>query len=553
MSAYYDLGGFSRPVTTASAEAQTWFDRGLAWCYGFNHEEAGRCFRLAAEADPGCAMAQWGVAYAIGPNYNKDWEAFDEEELRQAFATARAALDRASELAGPATPVERALIEALAARHPSAQPPEDCAVLSDAYADAMRAVYERFGDDLDVASLFAEALIGRTPWQLWSLDTGEPAEGADTDEAIAVLEAAMATAERSGAGPHPGLLHMYVHAMEMSPTPERALPAADRLRDLVPDAGHLQHMPTHIDVLCGNYRDVVAWNERAIAADRVYVEHRGPVNFYTLYRCHNLHFKVYGAMFLGRQEAALEAAAELQAALPEELLRVEQPPMADLLEGFVAMRLHVLVRFGMWEELIAQPFPADPDLYLTTTAMLHYARGVAQAATGDLDGADRERERLAAATARVPDTRYLFNNTCLDLLAVASAMLDGEIEYRRGNHALAFEHLRRAVDLDDHLPYDEPWGWMQPTRHALGALLLEQNRVEEAEAVYRADLGIDGTLARACQHPDNVWSLHGFHECLVRLGRLDEAAIVEPRLRMAQALATVPVRSSCYCRLTAAA
>jgi len=550
---YYDLGGFTRPVTTASAEAQTWFDRGLAWCYGFNHEEAGRCFRLAAEADPGCAMAQWGVAYAIGPNYNKDWEAFDEEELRQAFATARAALDRASELAGPATPVERALIEALAARHPSAQPPEDCAVLSDAYADAMRAVYERFGDDLDVASLFAEALIGRTPWQLWSLDTGEPAEGADTDEAIAVLEAAMATAERSGAGPHPGLLHMYVHAMEMSPTPERALPAADRLRDLVPDAGHLQHMPTHIDVLCGNYRDVVAWNERAIAADRVYVEHRGPVNFYTLYRCHNLHFKVYGAMFLGRQEAALEAAAELQAALPEELLRVEQPPMADLLEGFVAMRLHVLVRFGMWEELIAQPFPADPDLYLTTTAMLHYARGVAQAATGDLDGADRERERLAAATARVPDTRYLFNNTCLDLLAVASAMLDGEIEYRRGNHDLAFEHLRRAVDLDDHLPYDEPWGWMQPTRHALGALLLEQNRVEEAEAVYRADLGIDGTLARACQHPDNVWSLHGFHECLVRLGRLDEAAIVEPRLRMAQALATVPVRSSCYCRLTAAA
>ena len=553
MSAYYDLGGYTRPVTTASAEAQTWFDRGLAWCYGFNHEEADRCFRLAAEADPGCAMAQWGVAYAIGPNYNKDWEAFDEEELRQAFATARAALDRASELAGPATPVERALIEALAARHPSAQPPEDCAVLSDAYADAMRAVYERFGDDLDVASLFAEALIGRTPWQLWSLDTGEPAEGADTDEAIAVLEAAMATAERSGAGPHPGLLHMYVHAMEMSPTPERALPAADRLRDLVPDAGHLQHMPTHIDVLCGNYRDVVAWNERAIAADRVYVEHRGPVNFYTLYRCHNLHFKVYGAMFLGRQEAALEAAAELQAALPEELLRVEQPPMADLLEGFVAMRLHVLVRFGMWEELINQPFPADPDLYLTTTAMLHYARGVAQAATGDLDGADRERERLAAATARVPDTRYLFNNTCLDLLAVASAMLDGEIEYRRGNHDLAFEHLRRAVDLDDHLPYDEPWGWMQPTRHALGALLLEQNRVEEAEAVYRADLGIDGTLARACQHPDNVWSLHGFHECLVRLGRLDEAAIVEPRLRMAQALATVPVRSSCYCRLTAAA
>ncbi|HEU0192670.1 MAG TPA: hypothetical protein VFQ71_00645 [Gaiellales bacterium] len=553
MDAYYDLGGFTRPVTTASAEAQVWFDRGLAWCYAFNHEEAGRCFRLAAEADPGCAMAQWGIAYAIGPNYNKDWPAFDEEELREAFATARAGLDLASEHAGPATPVERALIEALTARHPSAAPPEDCTVLSDAYADAMRAVYQRFPDDADVASLFAEALVGRTPWQLWDLETGEPAAGADTDEAVAVLEAAIAAVERAGAPPHPGLLHMYVHAMEMSPWPERALPAADRLRDLVPDGGHLQHMPTHIDVLCGNYRDVVAWNERAIAADRVYLEHRGPVNFYTLYRCHNLHFKVYGAMFLGRQEAALEAAAELQAALPEELLRVEQPPMADLVEGFVAMRLHVLVRFGMWQKLIAEPFPADPGLYLTTTAMLHYAKGIAHAATGDLDGADRQRGQLAEATARVPDTRYLFNNTCLDLLAVAAAMLDGEIEYRRGSHDHAFEHLRRAVGLDDHLPYDEPWGWMQPTRHALGALLLEQNRVEEAEEVYRADLGIDGTLARACQHPDNVWSLHGFHECLVRLGRLDEAAIVEPRLRMAQALATVPVRSSCYCRQTAAA
>ncbi len=553
MASYYDLGGFTRPVTTASAEAQTWFDRGLAWCYGFNHEEADRCFRQAAEADPGCAMAQWGIAYAIGPNYNKDWPAFDEAELRQALSTAHEALARASELAGPATPVERALIEALAARHPSPEPPDDCTILSDAYADAMRVVHERFADDPDVASLFAEALIGRTPWQLWNLETGEPAEGADTAEAIAVLERAMAIVESSGTRPHPGLLHMYVHAMEMSPYPERALTAADRLRDLVPGAGHLQHMPTHIDVLCGNYRDVVAWNERAIAADRVYLEHRGPVNFYTLYRCHDLHFKVYGAMFLGRPELALEAAGDLQAALPEELLRVEQPPMADLLEGFLAMRLHVLVRFGMWDELLAEPFPADPALYLTTTAMLHYAKGVAHAATGDLGGADRERERLAEATARVPDTRYLFNNTCLDLLAVAAAMLDGEIEYRRGSHDLAFDHLRRAVDLDDHLPYDEPWGWMQPTRHALGALLLEQNRVDEAAAVYRADLGLDGTLSRPCQHPDNVWSLHGFHECLVRLGRLDEAAIVEPRLRMAQALATVPVRSSCYCRMTAAA
>ena len=542
MSTYFDLGTHTRSVSTVSRDAQQWFDRGLVWCYGFNHEEAIRCFERAAAADPELAMAHWGIAYAIGPNYNKAWEAFEEDELTAAVALAYAEIGAAQALADGASPVERALIEALAQRYPAVLPADDCALWSDAYAGAMRDVYARFGDDRDVATLFAEALINRTPWALWDGKTGQPAEGADTLEALAVLERAM---EQPGPR-HPGVLHLYVHAMEMSPFPERALRAADELRDLVPDAGHLLHMPTHIDVLCGLYRDVVVSNSRAIVADGKYLEREGALNFYTLYRCHNYHFKLYGAMFLGQLEPALEAGAELVATLPEELLRT--PPMADWAEGFVPTRLHALVRFGRWRELIDEPLPADEELYCVTTAMLHYAKGVAHAALGEVDEADVHRVLLARAIERVPPTRYLFNNTCLDILAVAAGMLDGEIAYRRGEFDRAFALLEEAVARDDALPYDEPWGWMQPVRHALGALLLEQGRVEEAEAVYRADLGLDDTLSRPCQHPDNVWSLHGYHECLRRLGKGTEAAMVRPRLDLALARATVPIASSCFCR-----
>lgn len=223
--------------------------------------------------------------------------------------------------------------------------------------------------------------------------------------------------------------------------------------------------------------------------------------------------------------------------------------MADWLEGFLAMRVHVLIRFGRWADILALPAPADPELYSVTTAMRHYARGVALSATGEVGPAEAERELFREAVSRVPETRMLFNNTCHDILAIASAMLDGELEYRRGNHDLAFTALERSIELDDSLPYDEPWGWMQPTRHAYGALLLEQGRVAEAEAVYRADLGLDGTLPRALQHPGNVWSLHGFHECLLRTGKTGEAALVAQQLKMATALADVPIEASCFCRL----
>ncbi len=549
MSDYYDLGTYGRRVTTNSPKARLWFDRGLIWCYSYNHEESVRCFERAAQYDPDCAMAYWGIAYAHGPNYNKAWEAFDKVDLTQSLSQAHSAVQNALTCMKSASAVEQELIKALQYRYPNATPGEDLSIWNDDYANAMREVYQSFPDDLDVCALFAEAIMNRTPWQLWDLKSGEPAEGANTMEAISVLEKALKVDDLREMQRHPGLLHMYIHLMEMSPHPERALRVGDNLLDLVPDAGHLQHMPTHIYVLCGQYDKVVSANTKAIIADRKYLEREGPIHFYSLYRCHNYHFKLYGAMFLGQYKPALDAANEMIATLPEQLLNVPTPPMADWLEGFVPMKMHVLIRFGKWQEIIDEPLPENQELYCVTTAMTHYAKGVAYATTGDIAAAVEQQRLFQSATSRVPDTRYVFNNTCLDILAIAAEMLNGELEYRKGNFEAAFQHLRKSVELDDNLPYDEPWAWMQPARHALGALLLEQDRVEEAEAVYRADLGLDHTLSRACQHPDNVWSLHGYHECLRRLGKTDVGKLIKQRLDLANSRADVPIKASCYCRL----
>ncbi|MGI9238168.1 MAG: hypothetical protein ACR2QZ_12270 [Woeseiaceae bacterium] len=544
---YFDLGVYSMKVTTSSREAQTWFDRGLIWVYAYNHEEAILCFERALHEDPNCAMAHWGIAYAIGPNYNKPWDAFEEDEKPDCITLAQKAITKAGEMQIEISAKEKALIEAIALRYPKDASVVEYAPWNEAYADAMRAVHEKFSEELDVCSLFAEALMNRTPWKLWDLATGDPAEGADTLEAMAVLETAFE--ELDGAWAHPGLLHMYVHLVEMSPHPEKALRHGDVLSTLVPDAGHLLHMPTHIDVLCGDYQNVVARNRSAIVADEKFLAKRGADNFYSVYRCHNYHFKIYGAMFLGQVSVALESAEQLIATIPEDFLR----SLADWFEAFVPMKQHVLIRFGLWQEILAQDLPADSELYSVTTAMMHYARTVALSNTGDLSEAEVERDLFFAARAKVPETRMLFNNTCLDILQVAEQMLLGELNYHKGDYEKAFDHLRRSVEIDDGMPYDEPWGWMQPTRHALGALLIEQGNYEEAEAVYRADLGVDSTLSRACQHPGNVWSLHGLHECLVHRGESVESRQVKIQLDKAVARAEVPIKASCYCRRKAAA
>ena len=546
---YYDTGAYTRPISTTSPEAQTWFDRGLAWAYGFNLEESARCFRRAANADPDCAMAHWGIAYAAGPYYNRQWSGFDALELPKVLEETHAAARRAIDLCPRVSAVERALVEAIAARHPASRPPADFAAWTNAYADGMREAYRAHPEDPDVCTLFADALMSRTPWKLWDLTRGEPCPGASTREAREVLESAIRQREEVGGPAHAGLLHFYIHLMEMSPIPEAALQAGDQLRALVPDCGHLFHMPTHIDFQCGHYQNVVVRNSEAIVADRKFLEREGPLNMYSYSRIHNIHFKLYGAMFLGQYRTAMDAIREFEASVPEALIRMESPPMADMLEGYYGLKLHALIRFGRWREILDEPLPHDPKLYLVTTSIHHYARTVAHAALGDIQSAEREKERFDAAVVRVPPTRTLFNNTCLDILAIASEMLRGEIEYRKGNHDAAFDHLRQAVALEDGLPYDEPWGWMQPARHALGALMLEQDRVAEAEAVYRADLGLDESVIRARRHPDNVWGLHGLHECLRRQGKHTQAEMIEPRLKLALARADVPIASSCFCRL----
>ena len=542
---YFNLGSYQATITTSSPEAQVWFNRGLVLCYAFNHQEAHECFKLALAADPRCAMAYWGIAYVLGCNYNKPWAAFDPEDAARSIREAFEATQKAMELREGALKNERLLIEALPYRYQAESPGDDMGKWVDDFAAAMRKAYVQSPNNLEIAAVFAEAMMNRTPWQLWDINTGTAASGADTQEIIDVLEKAI---NSDGGIAHPGILHLYIHAIEMSPNPERALPAANALRNLVPDAGHLNHMPSHIDVLTGDYASAIDSNSAAIEADSKFLAKRGPLNFFSLYRCHDYHFKIYGAMFAGRYETAITTANEMLETLPEELLRVESPPMADWLESFISVKQHVLVRFGRWDEIIAQELPTDQNLFSVTTAMIWYAKAVAHSVLDNIPDAKACATEFDAALSRVQESRTLFNNTCTDILAVAREMMLGEMKYREKLYEEAFQHLRKAVALDDELPYDEPWGWMQPARHALGALLLEQGHVEESLAVYEADLGLNNSLPRPCQHPDNIWSLKGYHECLQRLGRTEEGEVVRAKIETLEKITDVPIKFSCFCR-----
>jgi len=480
MSDYFNLGNYSRPASDVP-DAQIWFDRGLVWLFAYNHEEAIVCFEKALEFDLDCALAHWGIAYAIGPNYNKPWEFFTPEEKAPALERAHTAL-RAGLALENAKPVERALIQALASRYPTDPEIEDYQPFNDGFAAAMKPVYEANADDLDVAFSYAEAMMNRTPWQLWDFHRGVPNPDASTPEAMAVLERAFD--KTAGAWDHPGLLHMYIHLMEMSPHPERALRHGDRLKDLVPDAGHLVHMGTHIDVLCGDYQNVLYRNLAAAKVDEKFKAYAGPANFYALYRIHNLHFAFYGAMFLGQKAAAVDAAVRLRAEVPDDVVR----SYPDIFETFVAAAPHVYIRFGMWPEILDLAQPEDTELYVTTNALIYYAKAVALANLGRHQEAKAAMDDFTSAYAQVPESRMLFNNKARDVLALAEEMMKGEIDFKAGRREQGLEHLRKAVDLDDNLEYEEPWSWPQPTRHALGALLMEAGEYNEAEAAYRADL-----------------------------------------------------------------
>ena len=547
----YNLGSYSRWVTNNSQAALDSFNKGLIWIYAFDLEMAGRCFREAIEQDDNCTMAWWGLAYSSGIYYNKPWHRMQKDELAQklqiTYQTSRTAAKKTDHI----TPVETMLVNALQARYQSPTPVNESNYhqWDDDYAAEMRLVYTAYPNDDDICALFAEALMTRTPWALWDLRSGEPAQNASTREAVEVLETAMKRTESVGGEPHPGVLHMYIHVMEMSPFPEKALRACDKLRQLVPSSGHLCHMPSHIDVRCGHYYEAVVANDRAIEADRVYVANEGAMNFHTLSRIHNFHLKIYASLFLGQYNSAMEAAEELIATTPEALLLIESPAMADWMEAYIGMKAHIFIRFGKWQEIINEALPNDADLYRMTTAVWHYAKTIAHAALGNVPAAVEQSLLFDQAVLRVPESRYIFNNSCLDVLKIAEQMMLGEIEYRKQNYEVAYDHLRFAVQLDDDLKYDEPWGWMQPARHALGALLLEQGHIEKAKQIYLDDLGLSDTLVSTSQHRDNLWSLHGLVECLEREGDLVQAKQMRARLNLAKARADVPIEASCACRL----
>ena len=551
----FDLGAHTRRISSTSPAAQKWFNLGLNWSYGFNQEEGVKCFRKALESDPDCLMAHWGIAYACGPFYNLPWRDLGAKEAAAVTALAFTHIGLARERFDRATRVEWRLVEALSRRYqkPHAVPPEEFDKWDDDYAAEMRRVHYEFPNDHDVMALFAEALITRTPRRLWDVRTGLPANDSDVVEAVARDRAApIALSDATGRPHHPAIVHMHIHALEMSNHPEDAMRSADVLGTFCPDAGHMNHMPGHIYVLCGDYEKAVRASEKAITADNVYADYAGSFNFYVTARCHDLHLMIFTCMLLGRYKGALEAANTIRRILPREILAVrDRPKLAYTTEAYYSMKMHVLVRFGQWQAIIDQPMPDDPDLYLISTAMQHYARGVAYATLKNIAAAEEEEgpvlRKVLDVSRRIADSSATM---LMRHLGVGEKMLEGELEYHKGNYAAAFAALRESVRRDDSLSYTEPWAWMHPPRHALAALLAEQGHYAQAEEVYRDDLGLSGRIQRCTQHPDNVWALHGIVECLRQRGETEEHARLSRKLDDALAKADVPITSSCMCRAT---
>jgi tetratricopeptide (TPR) repeat protein len=512
------LGPHHRPVTTRSPEAQQYFDQGLAFLYGFNHDEAIRAFTRAAELDPSCAMAYWGLAYANGPHINNP--TLSEPRARAAWE----ALQKARGASANATEAERALIAALGARYAS-PPPQDRAPLDAAYAEAMTKAWEAHPDDADIGALSAEALMDVHPWDLWNHD-GTPQPW--TPEIVTRLERILANSPH-----HPLALHLYIHAVEASANPEKADGAADILRDLMPALGHMVHMPSHIDVRRGRWVQAIEANTRAIAADDAYRERVPRQDFYRLYMAHNHHMLAFAAMMIGRSQLALSTIRELVAEMPADWLQ-ENAAWAD---GWVAMPYEVLMRFGRWEEILAEPEP--PDHLPLTRALRHYAHGVAYAATGKVEQARAEQTAFTESRARVAQGATFGNNSAADILDVAEALLDGEVRYRAGDQKGGFERLAEAVRREDALRYDEPPGWIQPVRHALGAALLQSGRYAEAEKVFRADLD---------RLPGNGWSLFGMGRALRMQKKNAKAAKYEAAFAAAWKDADVQITSPCFCQ-----
>ncbi len=507
------LGKHTFPVRTKSKPAQLFINQGVNLAYGFNHAEAGRAFREAARLDPGCAMAYWGQALVLGPNINAPMTPEDEPKAYELAQKAVAALK------SRASAREQAYIGAVAQRYSGKA--DDRAARDRAYADAMRDLVRRYPGDLDAATMYAEALMDLRPWDYWRRD-GQPYPG--TREIVDTLERVMA------ANPaHPGANHYYIHAMEAW-TPGKAEAAADRLLALMPGAGHMVHMPSHIYQRVGRYADAVASNEAAIKSDESYITQCRAQGLYPMaYYPHNIHFLWFAATAEGRSQVAIDAARKAAATVSDQM--VEKLP---LLAGFRVVPWYALTRFGKWDEMLAEPAPADRFLYLKGT--WHYARGLALLGKGQLDEAEKELGALRRiAEDRALEYTLFSPNTAAAILAVAPEVLAGELLARRKDYDAAIAHLERAVRLETGLVYTEPSETHYPPRQALAAVLLEAGRAKEAETVYWEDLR---------RSPDNGWSLIGLAQALRAEGRADDAAAAQARFEKAWAHADVKLTAS---------
>jgi len=513
-----NLGHHSFRITTQSAEAQQAFNRGLTWAYSFGHFAAEQEFRAALAADPDCAMAWWGIALVNGPHINFPFVPPDKA------AKAWEAIAAAQRLAAHGSPLEKSLISALAKRYANPQP-EDRAPLDQAYADAMRELWKANPQNPDIASLLAEAEMDLHPWNYWI-------DGKPQPWTIAIIETLQAALRLDPQ--HPGANHFYIHIVEASASPSRALASANRLRRLVPDSSHMVHMPSHIYARVGLWQEAATANRVAMKADQRYRTVFPRPGFYAMYMAHNTHFLAYVSMMQGRSANSIALADQLVSGIPEDFLK----DYAAIADGFMIFRAEAFMRFGRWEEILKEPEPAKE--FFLARALWHFTRGVAFTALGRMEEARAERAALKNATAAVPADRTMGNNSAADLLAIAALTLDGEMLAKEDKLDEAVATLRQAVRLEDKLVYDEPPDWIQPVRHTLGAVQMRAGHPAEAEAVYREDLKV---------YPENGWSLMGLRDALIAQGKTAEAAGVGKRFRKQWAKADITPPSTCYCQV----
>jgi tetratricopeptide (TPR) repeat protein len=500
---YDNLGTLHHAITTKSPVAQQYFDQGLRLTYGFNHDEAVKSFKEGIGHDSTCAMCYWGVAYALGPNINLP---MDTAAARPAYEASRKALKYSS----GTTPKERAYIEALVKRY-SSDPAANRAPLDSAWADAIGEVSRRFPGDDDAAALYGEALMDLRPWNYWT-NGGRP-KAPSTLEALRVLEPVVKRNPN-----HPGACHYYIHAIEASTEAGKALACAERLGGLMPGAGHLVHMPTHIYIRLGKWDIAADRNVHAVHADEQYISERKPSGVYPMaYYPHNYHMMWYALNMLGRSEDALKAAQGVVRNVPVDVVR-QAPP----LEYFSPTVLFTLARFSKWEEILREPAPPNDLRY--TTGVWHYVRGLAYTAQSKPDSAAVERDKLMTVAKAVPAEAYANLNSVQALLAIAENHLRGEMAAKRGRTDDAVKHLERAIAGEDELTYDEPPPWYLPIRQRLGVVLVEAGRPVEAEKAFREDL---------TRRPENGWSLNGLAQSLRAQKRSKEAAAVEARFQKA--------------------